>query len=190
MQIKPMPTSTALFKSKWNSLITKLSVQQQQKEEEEPRRKYSDAMSVGTFDSTTSMKDKFKQAMPFFRRRSSNNHNEESNSSTFTMPISSSSSSPNNNYCKELERLYSLYDLAVDELNYAEDSQGSSYYSGDLETAREALNNCNVCYVTILQNMIDPNAREELESCIAAKLVKLQKRMNALPEPEDDVNYY
>ncbi|KAI7908319.1 uncharacterized protein BX663DRAFT_557458 [Cokeromyces recurvatus] len=188
MQIKPpMPTSTALFKSKWNYFMTKLSIhhstikEEDNKEEYQPRRKYSDDISVGTFDSSISMKDKFKQAIPFFRRRSSNNQN-HSEESFNNAPISF-------NYSKEIEKLYSLYNLAVDELNYAEDSQGSSYYSGDLEAAREALNNCNICFLTLFQNLIlHHNTREELELCIAPKLLKLQKRVNDLPEATDNNN--
>lgn len=164
MQIKTMPTSTTLFKHKWNLLITKLSPnttntnttttttttnnkskrRTSNSSEEmykstsnnnpnQKRRKHSsDAVSVGTFESTISMADKFRQVIPFFRRRStshigSNTTFEESAArSPTTAAISPtntaataapSTSTESYDFPQELEKLKSLYTLAVDEVN-------------------------------------------------------------------------
>lgn len=147
MQIKAMPASTALFKTKWNSFITKLTPinsndrhhqqqqQQLQKQQEQQgqqeqqklrrdsddtiisrlkNRKHSDAMSVGTFESAVSIKDKFRQAIPFFRRRSSSNISTSNEDVVNTAATSNSSV----DYCQELERLQALYSLAIDEVHF------------------------------------------------------------------------
>lgn len=207
-----MPTTT-VFKNKWNVFITKLSppsplehVHNQRRrrsscsennnnngsttrinEQFLKRRKHSDAMSVGTFDSTISIKDKFRQAIPFFRRRSSASHFEEQSQ---PQPHQQQHASPQQSqvtvdYYEQLERLQQLYTLAVDELNYAEDSQGSSYYSGDLITAREALDDCANTFMHLLTQITDVLTREGLQSSMTPKLLSLQKRLDALPEAGD-----
>ncbi|KAI8095669.1 hypothetical protein BDF21DRAFT_393981 [Thamnidium elegans] len=188
-----MPNST-VFKSKWNTFITKIAPNNEHRlhqtrrrssseynNNQQKRRKHSDAMSVGTCDSTITMADKFRQVIPFLRRRSSDNISSEEHTPTNTPPIQSSY-----NYCKEIEKLQSLYLLAVDEINYAEDSQGSSYYSGDLVTAREALDDCANAFMQLLGHTNDPLTREGLQSSMAQKLLKLQKRMDALPKANED----
>lgn len=143
MQVASMPTTT-VFKNKWNVFITKLSppsplehVHNQRRrrsscsennnnngsttrinEQFLKRRKHSDAMSVGTFDSTISIKDKFRQAIPFFRRRSSASHFEEQSQ---PQPHQQQHASPQQSqvtvdYYEQLERLQQLYTLAVDEV--------------------------------------------------------------------------
>lgn len=114
MQIKSMPTSTTLFKSKFSSFIQKISPQPSQDSSrrdstaststENISRKYSDAMSVGTFESNITIADKFRQVFPnIFRRRSSSaiSHNEN-----------------DYDYYKELEKLQALYLLAIDEVRF------------------------------------------------------------------------
>lgn len=74
--------------------------------EHPPLRKYSDATSVGTYDSTTSVIDRFRHALPFFRGRGSLN----------ISPVEEMSMSEPFDYSKELEKLHSLYTLAQDEV--------------------------------------------------------------------------
>lgn len=123
-----MPASTTLFKTKWNTFVTKftpINSNDSQHQQNQLRRdsddtiisriknrKHSDAMSVGTFESTVSMKDKFRQAIPFFRRRSS------SNISTCNEEVVNTSTTPTSSvdYCHELEKLQALYTLAIDEV--------------------------------------------------------------------------
>ncbi|KAI8889096.1 hypothetical protein K501DRAFT_239420 [Backusella circina FSU 941] len=168
-------TTSLPFKSKWNTLKTKLIKSTTQKrrrsssldEEYQKRRKNSDTLSVGTLDSTASVAGRFRQALPFFRRRSS-------------------LSPPNSfDFEKEFKRLQSLYSLAVDELNYAEDSHGSSYYSGDLATARNALDECANCFLYIIQRVQNVHTREHIQATMAPKLFQLQSRIEALPAEDD-----
>lgn len=140
MQVATMPTTT-VFKNKWNVFITKLSppsplehVHNQRRRrssssennnngsttklnEQSKRRKHSDAMSVGTFDSTISMADKFRQAIPFFRRRSSASHFEEPQPQPQQQPQTSPQPTRvTHDYYERLERLQQLYTLAMDEV--------------------------------------------------------------------------
>ncbi|KAI8984550.1 hypothetical protein BDF20DRAFT_860506 [Mycotypha africana] len=151
-------------------------------------RKHSDTMSVGTLDSTTSVADKVRHVLPslFFRRtESSNHHHHQQQQQQPTMSTSSRVHSNMLDISRELEHLQSLYALAIEELNYAEDSRGSSYYAGDLVTAREALTNCTNAFLMLLDHMQDPLTREGLQTAMAAKLLKLQQRVDSLPEAED-----
>lgn len=108
MQIKSMPTSTSLlFKNKWNTFIQKISPQDCNKRRDSTTsstRKYSDAMSVGTFDSNITIAEKFRQAFPNIFRRSS------------STSAASTTHEADHNYYKEIERLHSLYALAIDEV--------------------------------------------------------------------------
>ncbi|KAI8375763.1 hypothetical protein EDC96DRAFT_496472 [Choanephora cucurbitarum] len=201
MQITAMPATSTLFKSKLNHFITKLSHPTKEEEEDETpiqkQRKPSYATSV---ESTSSMADRFRQVIPFFRRRSSGNVStlaptEETagqpssavpNSSITMTPISPTTS----DYVQSIERLRSLYKLAIDELNYAIDSQGSSYYPGDLVTAREALDDCANAFMQLLLHTTDPVTRESLQSYMTPRLMRLQKKLDALPEVDEDNDYY
>ncbi|KAI8886458.1 hypothetical protein K501DRAFT_283801 [Backusella circina FSU 941] len=120
------------------------------------------------------MADKVRQALPFFRRRSSSNISHEEDLIDTK---------------QQYEKLQELYTLAVDELNYAEDSQGSSYYSGDLTTARDALDDCANAFLFILQHIPESEARECLQTAMTPKLFQLQIRLDALPEPDDAYDY-
>lgn len=153
MQIKTMPTTTTMFKSKWNIFMTKITPTHNEQQQQQcqrrrrssnssntleykqhstiinKRRKHSDTMSVGTIESTVSMADKFRQAIPFFRRRSSSTILSPSEDNS-TMPSPTSSNKElksttttiqatiiSQDYCKQLEKLQSLYTLAVDEVS-------------------------------------------------------------------------
>lgn len=72
------------------------------------------------------------------------------------------------------------------QLNYAEDSQGSSYYSGDLVAAREAVNDCANAFIQLLEHTMDPITRNSLETSMSPRLLKLQKRLHALPKVNED----
>ncbi|KAI8971077.1 hypothetical protein BDB01DRAFT_812653 [Pilobolus umbonatus] len=182
-----MPSPTA-FKSKWNNLVTKLSptickhdnrrLSSQSDEgiryNSQKERKLSDATSVGTYDSNTTMANKFRQALPFFRRRSSSTSN--SSQSTCVQPLSI-------DHLKTKQKLDTQYLFALDEFHYAEDSEGSSYYSGDYESAREALVECLKTFSQLLQMITDPATRESIESTMAPKIDELRRRFYALPVP-------
>ncbi|KAG2205243.1 hypothetical protein INT47_009508 [Mucor saturninus] len=202
-----MPAPT-LLKSKWNTFITKLSPTHEHAPQprrrrssaedhsnnnikNQKRRKHSDAVSVGTYESNVSIADKFRQVIPFFRRSTCSNMSSEENLPTTATTTTTTAAAPVTvctatcDYYKQLDELKSLYTLAVDEINYAEDSQGSSYYSGDLVTAREALDDCANAFMQLLAQINDLLTREGLQSSMAPKLLRLQKRLDALPDIED-----
>ncbi|KAG2219404.1 hypothetical protein INT45_010980 [Circinella minor] len=104
------------------------------------------------------------QFMSLFRRRASN-----------------ASEVSNVEIQKETENVYRLYALAVDEVNFAEDSRGSAYYAGDLITAKEAIDDCAGSFMRLLQQIPDHNLRTQLQSNITPRLLNLQEKFNTLP---------
>lgn len=88
---------------------------------------------------------------------------------------------------KEIEKIYSLYNLAIDELNYAEDSQGSPYYSGDLIAAKEAIDDCQEAYSILLR---DYNEEYQLQSTIGLNISTLLTKYQSLPlQPENPLDF-
>ncbi|KAG0165561.1 hypothetical protein DFQ30_008294 [Apophysomyces sp. BC1015] len=146
------------MKSRWNHFKTKFG-------DRRPSQCScgSDTASVRTCESSSIMPDKLFSGL--FRRRCSN---ASLDMSLFDVE-------------KETEKVTHLYEFAVDEVNYAEDSLGSSYYSGDLETAREAIEECADAYVQLLQQVSD-SVRDSLQETLLPKLMALQEKYTALPE--------
>jgi len=56
--------------------------------------------------------------------------------------------------------------------------------------AREAVNDCANAYIELLRHTTDTLTREGLQSSMTPKLIKLQKRIDALPEVDEDGDYY
>jgi hypothetical protein len=106
-----------------------------------------------------------------FRRRSSN--------------ASSELSQPD--FQKETEKVYDMYALAIDEINYAEDSRGSPYYSGDRIAAKEAIDTCHHAYVNLL-NLHECN-RDHLEATIGLKMAFLQEKYESLHLNDDQRSF-
>jgi hypothetical protein len=116
-------------------------------------------------NTSTSTLDKLLQAIPgLFKRRSSN-----------------ASAQSYDTYDEERQRLDELYLSALDELSYAQDSQGSRYYSGDLDCAREAIDRCSQACVQLLNQAPDQQCYNHLQNMINKKLLPLQLRLDALP---------
>lgn len=82
---------------------------------------------------------------------------------------------------RERERIEKMYALAMDELNFAEDSQGSPYYEGDRITAHEAIDNCTTTFMQLIRHISDHQQRNQLQQDITPRLIHLQERYNALP---------
>ncbi|ORY90479.1 hypothetical protein BCR43DRAFT_415048, partial [Syncephalastrum racemosum] len=82
---------------------------------------------------------------------------------------------------KEFAKVHSLYALAADELNFAEDSRGSPYYAGDLITAREAIDNCATAFMHMLEQVPDPMYRSQLHQSLSPQLIRLEERYAHLP---------
>ncbi|GAN08190.1 hypothetical protein MAM1_0192d07697 [Mucor ambiguus] len=89
---------------------------------------------------------------------------------------------------KEIEKVYELYNLAMDELNYAEDSRGSPYYSGDRIAAREAIENCEESYTLLLMQTEQQND-DHLKSTIGFKISTLRSKYESLPLQDDQLSF-
>ncbi|KAI7877705.1 hypothetical protein K492DRAFT_197468 [Lichtheimia hyalospora FSU 10163] len=88
-----------------------------------------------------------------------------------------------NDVKNEIEHLQRLYLLALDELNFAQDSMGSLYYEGDRITAHEAIDDCTNTFMRLLQRISDIDLRHHLHLTMTPKLVDLQEQYNQLPPP-------
>ncbi|KAJ8653862.1 hypothetical protein O0I10_010429 [Lichtheimia ornata] len=111
-----------------------------------------------------------------FRRRGSN---------TSTSSSCSSFDTEEQETCeRDMRQLKSLLDLALDEIKYAEDSRGSSYYAGDCVTAREAIDLCAITFMQLQQQTMDPAIQSLLQSDLAPRLIDLQAKFDALPSLE------
>ncbi|KAG0790661.1 hypothetical protein G6F22_006351 [Rhizopus arrhizus] len=104
-----------------------------------------------------------------FRRRSSN----ASSVVSFNIEI-------------ETKKLFEIYQLALDELNYAEDSRGSLYYSGDRVAAKEAIEHCVEAYQLILEQSVTLEQQDKLKSTIGIKISQLVNKFDSLPLQQDD----
>lgn len=69
----------------------------------------------------------------------------------------------------------------LEQLNFAEDSQGSPYYEGDRITAHEAIDNCTTTFMQLIRHISDHQQRNQLQQDITPRLIHLQERYNALP---------
>ncbi|KAI9314826.1 hypothetical protein BX666DRAFT_1879294 [Dichotomocladium elegans] len=76
------------------------------------------------------------------------------------------------------EKFLSLYELALDEIKYAEDSFGSPYYAGDRVTAREAIDGC----ADALRQL-----HPTIEMAMAPRMGDLESKFEALPRLADDL---
>ncbi|GAA5810019.1 hypothetical protein MFLAVUS_003434 [Mucor flavus] len=83
---------------------------------------------------------------------------------------------------KHIEEFENLYSLAVDEMAYAIESQGSIYYSGDLLTATEAVDACLDRFRHLMQTLsIDRSHTFQKEWTDI--LFELRSRLDSLPFP-------
>ncbi|KAI8333969.1 hypothetical protein BC941DRAFT_338105, partial [Chlamydoabsidia padenii] len=121
--------------------------------------------SVSSYTSTSTI-DKLLQVIPgIFKRRSSS-------ASAHSNPYEEE---------KECDRLEQLYQAALEEISYAQDSQGSRYYSGDLASAREAIDICFDTCVQLLNQAPNHQSHEHLHKIITLKLSSLYSKLDALP---------
>lgn len=127
---------------------------------------YPKRLSLTGSESISFVVDK---CMSPFRRRSSNASSVES----FNVEI-------------ETKKLFEIYQLALDELNYAEDSRGSLYYSGDRVAAKEAIEHCVEAYQLILEQSVTLEQQDKLKSTIGIKISQLVNKFDSLPLQQDD----
>ncbi|KAI8332850.1 hypothetical protein BC941DRAFT_358465 [Chlamydoabsidia padenii] len=113
-------------------------------------------------------------------------HDETPSILFFKRRSSQSSQAPLPDLNRETEKVHDLYMLAMDELNYAGDSQGTFYYVNDRVSAQEAIENFSNASMQLLTIAHDPDSKSQLQAMIQARLELLQTKFNALPEVADD----
>ncbi|CAO3643754.1 unnamed protein product [Cunninghamella echinulata] len=95
---------------------------------------------------------------------------------------------------REAEKLYDLFLLALDELNYAGDSQGTFYYINDRVSAKEAIENFTNASMQLLNQAHDQQFKSQLQELIYPRLYLLQNKFDALPDdpkpPTTTQSYY
>ncbi|KAG2204648.1 hypothetical protein INT47_011943, partial [Mucor saturninus] len=85
---------------------------------------------------------------------------------------------------KQILEFEQLYSLAVDEMAYAIESQGSIYYSGDLITATEAVDACLDRFRHLMQTL-HPDRSHRFQEEWTDALFELRSRLDALPYHKD-----
>ncbi|KAI8970138.1 hypothetical protein BDF20DRAFT_838526 [Mycotypha africana] len=85
---------------------------------------------------------------------------------------------------KQLNEFQDMYKLAVDEIAYATESQGSIYYNGDLLTATEAVNACLDKFRNILLSMKDTHRSFRFQQDWTDTLFALRTKLDGLPPGE------
>ncbi|ORZ18033.1 hypothetical protein BCR42DRAFT_412997 [Absidia repens] len=90
---------------------------------------------------------------------------------------------------RESEKIIDLFLLAMDELNYAGDSQGTFYYVNDRVSAQEAIENFSSASMQLLAIAHDPHFKSQLQAMVRPRLLLLQTKFNALPEVNDPLTY-
>ncbi|CAO3594789.1 unnamed protein product [Absidia cylindrospora] len=166
-----MQTSSSEYslKSKWNSIIYKRNTESNTNYGEHRRPSHCSDQSVSSSTSTNTI-DKLLLGIPgLFKRRCSN----ASTTSCQDQLIYEEE--------RESERLDELYQTALDEISYAEDSQGSRYYPGDVISAKEAMDSCVEAFVEFLHQAPDRQSHDHHHTNITRKLFLLQSRFDALP---------
>ncbi|KAI8341024.1 hypothetical protein BC941DRAFT_199420 [Chlamydoabsidia padenii] len=113
-----------------------------------------------------------RQAHSFFKRRSSQSSH---------MSLA--------DFNREAEKLYDLFLLAMDELNYAGDSQGTFYYTNDRVSAQEAIENFSNASTQLLNTTHNTQLKSQLQAMVQPRLCLLQTQFGALPEPDDPLTY-
>ncbi|EIE88305.1 hypothetical protein G6F46_000796 [Rhizopus delemar] len=88
----------------------------------------------------------------------------------------------------ETKKVMEAYQFALDELNYAQDSRGSLYYSGDRVAAKEAIEQCDEAYAFLLEQCT-PQQESELKSSLGQQLVELMSQFDSLPLQDDQLSF-
>ncbi|KAG0168321.1 hypothetical protein DFQ28_004992 [Apophysomyces sp. BC1034] len=83
---------------------------------------------------------------------------------------------------RSMNRIEELFSAAKDEMEYAEESQGSVYYHEDYKTAEKAVKECLEAYDTFLKELPTDEMRNEMKTKVDMKLRELSMAFKALPE--------
>ncbi|CAO3696464.1 hypothetical protein G6F70_009013 [Rhizopus microsporus] len=85
---------------------------------------------------------------------------------------------------ESMNHIEELFSIAKDELEYAEESQGTTYYHEERVAAEKAVKEVMSAYDTFLSELPSEEMRKEVETRVGMKMKELQMTFNALPDEE------
>ncbi|ORZ06499.1 hypothetical protein BCR42DRAFT_427226, partial [Absidia repens] len=170
-------TSEYSFSFKWSHLISKHSHHTNPNGYRRPSQCSDQSVSSTTSSSSSSSSnsktwDKWLGRFKHHRRRGSSGQNSSSS-------ILFEEEEQDKKDEQQQQRLDQLYQTALDDLSYAEDSHGSRYYAGDVASAKESLDTCAQALLEIM--MTNECSHSHLYTTMAPRLLLLQSRFDALP---------
>ncbi|KAG2197589.1 hypothetical protein INT46_000863 [Mucor plumbeus] len=83
---------------------------------------------------------------------------------------------------ESMNKIEELFSAAKDELEYAEESQGTTYYHEDLSTAEKAVNQVLTAYNDFLDALPSDDMRNEVKTKVGMKMKELKMTFDSLPE--------
>ncbi|KAI8984358.1 hypothetical protein BDF20DRAFT_859529 [Mycotypha africana] len=86
---------------------------------------------------------------------------------------------------ESMNQIEQLYSEAKDEIEYAEDSQGTTYYHEDLATAGKAVDEVFDAYDKFIQSLPTEDMKKEVKQKVDLKMEELKMAFAALPEESD-----
>ncbi|KAI8072226.1 uncharacterized protein B0P05DRAFT_549395 [Gilbertella persicaria] len=81
-----------------------------------------------------------------------------------------------------MNKIEDLFSAAKDELEYAEESQGTTYYEEDRSTAKKAVEDVLQAYDQFLQDLPTQDMKTEVNTKVGMKIKELKMTFEALPE--------
>ncbi|KAI9017034.1 hypothetical protein BC832DRAFT_543446 [Gaertneriomyces semiglobifer] len=87
---------------------------------------------------------------------------------------------------KEVETISELFAAARDELEYAEEAKGTTYYNEDRQTAQKAVEDTLAAYVQLKARLSTDAERKDVERRIGLRMAELRAQLDALTEAEGD----
>ncbi|KAG2201644.1 uncharacterized protein EV154DRAFT_477671 [Mucor mucedo] len=81
-----------------------------------------------------------------------------------------------------MNKIEELFSAAKDELEYADESQGSVYYHEDRTTAEKAVTDVLKAYEDFLTELPSDDMRDVVKSKVGMKMRELKMTFDALPE--------
>ncbi|ORE08279.1 hypothetical protein BCV72DRAFT_93176 [Rhizopus microsporus var. microsporus] len=85
---------------------------------------------------------------------------------------------------ESMNHIEELFSIAKDELEYAEESQGTTYYHEERVAAEKAVKEVMSAYDAFLSELPSEEMRKEVETRVGMKMKELQMTFNALPDEE------
>ncbi|OBZ87862.1 hypothetical protein A0J61_04083 [Choanephora cucurbitarum] len=81
-----------------------------------------------------------------------------------------------------MNKIEELFSAAKDELEYADESQGTTYYEEDRSTAKKAVDDVLIAYDNFLQDLPSEEMKQEVSTKVGMKIKELKATFEALPE--------